>query len=213
MTAYKIRKILLGCVEADKSLISSIQVNTESQLDLDRLLASLYAGDDLLLKVRELEALASCYQNLAGASHNQDIQELEHQILKIFQFSATSRISAEGVVDETTATFESIWLIESRCRTVADVLRVLNSILQISSRYIGPKIAKRIMADARPQAAWISEFMMEMDSFLTFQGNVHDTVSESELALIRDWVTLYIDSCTDILSNFRSLLAKDYTKP
>jgi hypothetical protein len=212
MSAYKIRKILLTSV--DQNQLFDDALNPETFDDIDQRLMVLYSESERTLKIRELEALATCYQNLFSGSvpQNQDVQELKRQILCILQpEGADSPSGAASSGADLKGAFEAKWLSSAHCQTIADTLKILNGLLKTSGKYIGPQIAQRTILSTQPEDDWLSQFLFQ-DKALTYDGATSEVLSNTQRRILQQWVGLYIDFCSSILSNFRTLLEKDFVK-
>ncbi len=216
MTAYKVRKILLNQAEHNHLLSSSTE-SAEASLDIDKLLVTLYLEDERILKIQELEALATCYQNLSSSAsaYSPEVQELKKQILSILQPHSRQGVSSfsSSLSDPSAqASFEARWFSRSNCHTNTDILKFLNALLQFSTRYIGPQIARRMIMTAMSDEDLASQFSIDEKGAMSFSGVDSSPILSTDLKLIQDWVTAYIEFCSSIISSFRELVSQDFAK-
>ncbi|ELR98570.1 pentapeptide repeat-containing protein [Gloeocapsa sp. PCC 73106] len=96
-------------------------------------------------------------------------------------------------------------LIQQRI-TVAQLLTGFNEVAQCSNHYLGNTLTAKYLQSSRPQRDWLSNFTVNSQGEITFDGPINTQVTTLQLQYFQEWIAAFIKACSLIIQDFGKVI-------
>ncbi|MBR8830099.1 MAG: hypothetical protein N5P05_003241 [Chroococcopsis gigantea SAG 12.99] len=93
--------------------------------------------------------------------------------------------------------------------TIQDLMNAFNCLSQNSCRYLGNIVTSRHWQKSRPAISWLERFQINSQGQFTFNGDLRESLSTSQLEQAQEWIEGFTDYSSAIIAEFSKLLDKD----
>ncbi len=94
--------------------------------------------------------------------------------------------------------------------TLGDLLTALNTLSQVTTQYLGIHVIVNYWKSTRPSHEWLKQFQIERSGQFSLthstSQSLQNLVSSQELLWIQEWVTAFVNRCSQVIRDFPSLI-------
>jgi hypothetical protein len=93
--------------------------------------------------------------------------------------------------------------------TVADLVKILNGVSKVASKYIGKKLTISYLDSNRPQTEWFKNFQIKESGDILFVSQAAETVASDRLNLFKGWLVDFIKQAARIFPYLPTLIDQE----
>lgn len=90
--------------------------------------------------------------------------------------------------------------------TIKDLVSALNQLSDFTKQYLGTTLIANYWQATRPKIAWLDDFQIKRGGEISFSGSLTIPLTVAQHQEVQQWVTAFIQRCTQIIRDFRSLV-------
>ncbi len=194
---YEKREMASMVISAD----TDVDISEISGFDVNYLLAKTYRDKDLYLgQLSQLENLTYLHQELdkSKIKPQEQLTRIEAKIFAILEPSHSQAPAPSALAVKHPQPAPQM--------TPKDLLQVLEHVLGVAARYLGPTLAVTYLLNARREEEWLQQFEVRSPTQIQYLGLAQEETTQSQRQSFKTWTDSFIRRCAQILPHFPQLV-------